>query len=141
MVIFFISTLAVSLVAMVILLAAKHYELTTGRVMFAGARPRMSAFFETTSRWGQKILPALAREQLERLIKLAMANVQRALAQIIVTFEHVLERVLRAVRERTEPAHPYREPSAFLREVADHKKHLLYKRGLKKSPPRDTLQG
>lgn len=139
MVILFTSALAVSVVAMIALLAAKRYELTTGRVIFAGLRPGMSVFFETTSRWGRKILPALVREQMERGVRLVVARIQLWLAETIVRLEHALESVLSTVRSHTEvPTN--REPSAFLREVADHKKHLLYKRGLKKSPPRDTLQ-
>ena len=142
MVLFFISTLGFSVFAMVALLAVKRYELASGRMMLAGVRPKTSAFFQTISQWGQKILPALARHYVERATRLVVTNVQLALAQSIVKFEHALESVLNAVRERTDHAHPDREPSAFLREVADHKKNLLYKKGLlKKSHPRDTLQG
>lgn len=141
MVLFFTCTLGVSVLAMIALLAVKRYELATGKMVFSGVRPGMNVFFETASRWGQKILPALARQYIERVVRLMLTRLQLALAHGVVAFEHTLERVLSAVRRRTEGEHPHHEPSAFLREVADHKKNLLYKKGLKKSPPHDTLQG
>lgn len=141
MVLFFTAMLGVSLSAMMILLLLKRYELVSGRMMFSSARPGMNVFFEKVSQWGRKILPTLVRQYVERLAQLALTKLQLALAQIIVAFEHSLEKVLSAVREKTEPVHLDREPSVFLREVADHKKNLLYKKGLKKHPPRDTVQG
>jgi hypothetical protein len=141
MVFFFITTLGISVLGMIALLTVKRYELVTGKLLFAGARPKVGAFFQTTSRWGRQILPALAQRQIERAWRFSLTQTHRAAAYSVVTFEHALERVLSAVRERTGDVHTSGEPSAFLREVADHKKHLLYKKGLKKSPPRDTLPG
>jgi hypothetical protein len=135
MVFFFISALGISLIAMVTLLAVKRYELASGRMLFAGVRPKTSAFFQIILQWGQKILPALALRYIERVWMLLRTKTQRAIAYSIVTFERTLESTLSAVRERTQGAHPDLEPSAFLREVADHKKSLL-----KDSHSRDNLQ-
>lgn len=145
MVLFFTTTLALSIVAMVLLLTLKRYELATGRVVFAGARPALNSFFHTVLWFGQQVLPELARNQIERGWNVLLAGVQRAIAYTIVSVEHVLERILHTVRERTQSVRPSGEPSAFLREVADHKKTLLYKKGLKKPilkepAPRDTVQ-
>jgi len=134
MVLFFTCTLLISLFAMAALLLAKRYELSTGRVIFASMRPGMNSFFHRLSVWSQKILPALARGYIERGAKIALTRLQLGLAHIIVVLERTLENVLSAVRERTEELHAG-EPSAFLREVADHKKNLL-----KKSRPRDTVR-
>jgi hypothetical protein len=146
MVLFFTSTLCLSVLAMVALLAVKRYELVSGRVLFSGVRPAVNSFFGQVSQWGQKILPELLRHYMERAAQFVLKKTQLGVAQIIVTFEHALESVLSAVRERTEDLHPSREPSAFLREVADHKKNLLYKKRslkkpkLKNTETRDTVQ-
>ena len=132
MVLFFIVTLVFSLCAMILLLAVKRYELSTGRVVFASLRPSTSSFFEKLSRWGRKILPSLARSYIERAMNSALTKIQLWLAKTILALEHVLERVLHAVRERTGEMNIDREPSAFLREVADHKKNLSYKKDVKK---------
>lgn len=144
MVLFFTTTLAISIVAMILLLILKRYELATGRMVFAGARPALNSFFHTVMWFGQQVLPELARNQIERGWNVVLTGIQRAIAYSIVSIEHVLERILHTVRERTQSVRPG-EPSAFLREVADHKKTLLYKKGLKKQPlkepaPRDTVQ-
>ncbi|MDO8548165.1 MAG: hypothetical protein Q7R71_00635 [bacterium] len=140
MVLFFTATLGVSVIAMILLLAVKRFELVSGRMVFAGTRPKLSAFFERLSLWSQKILPALARQHIERLGRAAVIKLQVTIAHSVVTFEHTLERVLHTVREKTGGISVNREPSAFLREIADHKKNLLYKKGLKKLPPRDSVQ-
>lgn len=145
MVLFFISTLGLSVAAMAALLALKHYELASGKVVFAGMRPAMSAFSKKTLHWGQQILPALAQELIEKAWKFVLTQTHRAVAYSAIIFERALERVLRSVREWTESTHPSQEPSAFLREVADHKKNLLYKKGLKKNvlkdpTPHDSVQ-
>ncbi len=126
MVLFFTITLAVSVLAMILLLTIKRYELSTGRVVFAGIRPRVGTFFERLSRLSRNILPALVRQYLERMMRLVLVTLQLWIAKVILTLEHLLERVLTAVREKTGEVHITREPSAFLREVADYKKNLSY---------------
>ncbi len=132
MVFFFTVTLVLSLCAMALLLAVKRYELTTGRVMLASMRPGASSFFEKLSQWGRKILPSLVRQYVERAVQIVLTKLQLWLAKIILSLEHSLERVLHTVRERTGDGDVDREPSAFLREVADHKKNLSYKKDVKK---------
>ena len=132
MVLFFTATLGFSMLAMILLLVVKRYELVSGRVVFAGARPGLNSFFETISRWTHGTLPSLLRQYIERLVRFVLTKLQLLLAQVILMLEHGLERILHAVRERTGDQYVDREPSAFLREVADHKKNLLYKKGLKK---------
>ena len=132
---FFVTTLVLSLLGMVGLLTVKRYELTSGKLIFAGVRPGASTFFERTLRWGEKILPHLVKQQAERASRYVVRTLQLALAHSIVWLERTLEQVLSAMRERTENVDLHNEPSAFLREVADHKKNLL-----KKTRARDTVQ-
>lgn len=136
MVLFFTVTLLVSVAGMILLIAIKRFEVASGRIMLSGVRPRLNSFFARLSWWGNKMLPALARQQVERIARLALARTQLAIAHAVVYVEHLLERVLNAVRSRTEGQYMEQEPSAFLREVADHKKTLLHKkRSSKKQTP------
>lgn len=69
------------------------------------------------------VLPSLVRQHAEQAVSATLARLQVVLAHAIIWLERTLERVLSAVREKTEE-YVDREPSAFLREVADHKKNL-----------------
>jgi hypothetical protein len=125
MVLFFTIALVISLVGMLSMLSLKRYEITTGRVVFSGLRPIVSTLLSNTLVWLQKILPMLLQNLFVRGISAARTLVHRLVAQSILAFEYVLESVLHTVREKTAPQRHVGEVSAFLREVADHKKKLL----------------
>jgi hypothetical protein len=124
MVLFFIITLGLSILGMAALLGFKRYELATGRVFLAVARPHIASSLERGVQWVGHTLPAQAAE-LARVegAKLRMW-LHVTLARAVLSLEHTLERVLHVVREKTEPDRPVGEASAFLREVANHKKKL-----------------
>lgn len=124
MVVFFIITLGLSIVGMLALLGFKRYELASGRVFFSAVRPRVVSSLERGVRLVGETLPARARE----LARVEGAKLRTRLhvlfARAVLFIEHMLERILHVVRENTEPERVVGEASAFLREVANHKKKL-----------------
>ena len=124
MVFVFAAGLIVSILGMAGLLGVKRYELASGHVIFASARPAVSQFFKGTLWWFEKELPALVRRYMLRTVRFCKVVLQRLLARSILWVEHTLERVLHTVREKTANTRTPGEASAFLREVAEHKKNL-----------------
>jgi len=127
MALFFTITLALSVAGMLFLLAFKRYELSSGTVIFARGRPAISNFFRQTLWWVEKVLPTLMRAYSRRIMRWCKAALQRAIARSILWVEHTLEKILRSVREKTEAPRTPGEASAFLREVAEHKRKLSHR--------------
>lgn len=125
MVPFFTVLLAISIVGLVSLLAIKRWELRTGNMLMAGARPRVSAASQHTLTWFERVLPRLIQELLRRGVNKTSVLVHRAAAYSLLWAEHTLERVLRALRGVTEQPRSNKEASAFLREIAEHKRQLV----------------
>ena len=126
MVLFFIALLGISIVGMSAVLYLKRYELTTGKVFLAGARPRTHSFFHTLFVLVERVLPALLREQGAKAADWSVSFAHYATAKGVLFVEHSLEQVLHTVRQKTAPERVISgEVSPFLREVADHKKQLL----------------
>jgi hypothetical protein len=124
MVLFFMVMLGVSILGMVALLSFKRYELASGRVILASARPAIGTFCKHALWWVETVLPALVRVYTRRTIRYCKVTLQRAIARGILWVEHTLEQVLHTVREQTEASRVPGEASAFLREVAEHKRKL-----------------
>lgn len=124
MVTFFTVTLAVSIVGMISLLMLKRYELNSGRVFLGSARPAVGNFFHRWLSWFEYVLPGLVRVGARTLYN----TVRRVLhvwgARVVVKLEQGLEQALKRVRRTTVVPKRTRETSAFLREVAEHKKKL-----------------
>jgi hypothetical protein len=127
MVLFFTVLLGISLVGMGGLLALKRFEMTTGKVVLEDARPSIGAFFYSILVWVERDLPNLLHYLTGQGLKSGKKLIQRWLAQALLVLEHTLERVLRTLRSTTTPQASMGsgEVSAFLREVAEHKKKLL----------------
>jgi hypothetical protein len=123
-VIFFTVTLGVSIAGMILLLVLKRYELNSGRVLLGSARPAVGHFFHRTLSWFEYVLPGLARVGARRLYATARRVLHVWAARFVVKVEQGLEQALRRVRGTTAAPQPGRETSAFLREVAEHKKKL-----------------
>ena len=124
MVLFFSITLAVSIVGITVLLLMKKIELTTGRVIFASARPRVNNFFHALLLFIELGIPFLVRVGAKRAWNATRFMILRLLARAILWLEHLLQELLKTVREKTHPAHVRGEASAFLREVGEYKKQL-----------------
>lgn len=118
-------TLAISIVGMISLLLLKRYELNSGRIFLGSARPAVGAFFHRKLMWIEYALPGLMRSGVRALYANLRILAHRAVAWVVVKVEQGLERALHNVRHKTTLA-PRRgeETSAFLREVAEHKKKL-----------------
>ncbi len=124
MVLDLIILLIVSIAGMLALISAKRYELVTGNLIFASARPRLAKFSNRMVFLFGTAVPLYIRWQLGRLYRVATSWVHRVTARVVVKVEHWLENILKNVREKTAPNRQPGEASAFLREVAEHKKKL-----------------
>jgi hypothetical protein len=109
---------------MVSLLALKRYELNSGRVLLGSARPAVGNFFHRGLSWFEYVLPGLVRVGARTLYATARRVLHAWAARIVVKAEQVLEQALRRVRRTTVVPGQGRETSAFLRQVAEHKKKL-----------------
>jgi hypothetical protein len=124
MALFFTITLAISILGVCGVLWGKHWELTTGQVLLGSVRPRIDRFFQIVLFWIERVLPLLVRVYSRRAAAAALVALHRAFAWMVLEFERLLERTLHTVRHTTDAKRG--EASAFLREVAEHKKRLLH---------------
>ena len=125
MVLFFGVGLLVSIVGLVALFMIKRWELQTGNMVFATTRPRIGAWAHATLLWIERVLPALTMHYSKHAGKTAERLLHHGAAQALLAVEHGLERVLNTLRGVTEQPRSDKEASAFLREVAEHKRKLL----------------
>ena len=119
MITFFIGSLVFSCTGIVLLLTLKRYEMTTGRVMGSGLRPRVSNFFHMISLWIERILPTLVRMYSKILTRAFLSSVHKVTALAVVRVEHTLERTLHTLRHTTDVRRGMSEASVFLREVSE----------------------
>lgn len=124
MVTFFTITLAISIAGIAALMTLKQIELSTGMVILGRIRPQVNRFFHACLIVVERVLPALARESIARLLGNLRAALQKQLARGILWFEALLRGTLRTIREKTHPQHHRGEASAFLKEVGEYKKQL-----------------
>ncbi len=129
---FFSVTLAVSVVALVMLIVLKRYEMATGHMILGGLRPTIDRFFHPVLAVVEKGLPRMVGTLVMRTFRSVRTHTQRMLARAILLCEHYLERVLHLVRST---AHVPRGEAAsqFLQEVAAHKQKLLKKSAKKRA--------
>jgi len=120
----FTALLCLSIVGMLSLLLMKRYELNSGRIFLASARPAIGDFFHRKMMWIEFVLPGLLRVGIKRLFAALQRLLHVWLAFVVVKVEQGLERALRHVRHTTTAPKRGQETSAFFREVAEHKKKL-----------------
>jgi hypothetical protein len=125
MVLFFTVLLVISIVGLVSLLVIKRWELRTGNLLLAGARPHVSVASQNVLVWFERVLPHLMVLLVRRGVHLTRVLAHRGAAHSLVWAEHTLERVLGALRGMTEQPRSNKEASAFLREIAEHKRQLV----------------
>lgn len=132
---FFSLTLAVSLVGLIILIALKSYELSTGRVFLGGLRPKIGNFFHRVLLIIERGVPGLAHVLTRRALHAGRVRVSGMFARAILFFEKHLENILHVVRQKSQaPRSGNGATSQFLQEVAAHKQKLL-----KRAPSRRMI--
>ena len=124
MVFLFIAGLVISIVGLVTLLYVKHWELSTGRLVAVKARPHVNRASKNTFMFFEHVVPALVRVYGRRGWRIVLASIHRTSAWVVLRAEHFLEYTLHSLRHSTDVRHGAGEASAFLRQVAEHKKKL-----------------
>lgn len=110
---------------MISLLVLKRYELSSGRVLLGSARPAVGNFFYRGLSWLEYVLPGLVRVGIRTLYTASRRVWHAWAARAVVAVEQGLEHALRHVRRSTAGPRPgSQQSSAFLRQVAEHKKKL-----------------
>ena len=125
MILFLTATLLISIAGMSALLTLKYFETTTGRVVLGAARPGVGAFFHRTLVWIEQDFPARLSLIVSRGVVFGKKFLHYGIARSILAAERALEWVLGLLRYTTAPTAGMGEASAFLREVAEHKRKLL----------------
>jgi hypothetical protein len=134
MVLFFCATLLLSILGLASLLYIKRWELRTGRMLLSGVRPALGGLSHKSLHWVERGLPVLATTYARRGVRAAHAALHRGAAWGLLLAERGLEYILEALRGVTEhPPKSNKEASVFLREVAEHKRQLLYSKEPEKS--------
>ena len=128
MVLFFCATLLISILGIVCLLWVKRWELRTGNMVLAGVRPHVGQVSRGFLVWVERVLPHLISAYIRRSARTAESVMHHAAARGLLSAEHGLEHILRSLRGVTERPRANREASVFLREVAEHKRKLLYRK-------------
>lgn len=125
MIFFLTSTLLLSSLGIVSLLTLKRYETRTGHLVLAGVRPKVGGVLQTIVLFVEHILPALVRHTIASGWRALRDVLKRLLARGILLFELVLHRMLTYIHDVMQPPQGGGQASAFLREVAEHKRKLL----------------
>ena len=132
MVVFLTVLLYVSLAGLACVLYAKHWEESNGKLMMSRVRPKAGEVLGVGLNFVERRAPALLRDAASRAYAAARTLVHRSTAWAVLQVEQMLEKTLHTLRHTT-AARSEGEASAFLREVAEHKKSLIEKSGEKKN--------
>ena len=123
MVVFLTALLCISLAGLACVLYAKHWEQTNGKLMMSRVRPKAGEVLGVGLNFVERRAPALLRDAASRAYAAARTLVHRSTAWAVLQVEQMLEKTLHTLRHTT-AARSEGEASAFLREVAEHKKSL-----------------
>ena len=113
MVLFFITTLCVSVVGIMSLLYLKHWELSTGRLVAVKARPHVRRASKNTLVFFEQIVPTLVRVYSRRAWRTLLALFHFASAWVVLQAEHLLEYTLHSLRRSTDVRHVRGEAAFF----------------------------
>jgi len=101
-------------------------------MLLAGVRPQVGNVSRNFLVWVERVLPHLISVYAKKGARAAESTMHHAAARGLLAAEHGLERVLLRLRGVTEQPRANREASVFLREVAEHKRKLLYRKKVEK---------
>lgn len=127
MALFFTITLLVSAASLFVLIGLKRFEMRRGKVVFARVRPFVMGVLYALLRFIEHILPSLMRRVLYKGWVAVRRFASVTLARTVLFFEQRLVQVLELMHYKMQPRHGTGEVSAFLKEVAEHKRKLLRK--------------
>ncbi|HEX8994121.1 MAG TPA: hypothetical protein VF803_02615 [Candidatus Paceibacterota bacterium] len=146
MVLILTSVLILSILGMAALLYVKHWELSTGKVLFGNARPHIADVSHRALVVVEHTIPGAARSLISEMKVWVRTGARAAIARAWFAIEHALERALHFLRNAV--AHQHHDTtesrgsaSAFLREVAEHKRHLMRRRYKEELKARQDLLG
>lgn len=125
MVLFFVCTLLLSIAGMAALLTIKRWELETGNMLFGGIRPKVGRKAHALLVWVESVLPLIVLNYSRRTGHRVQETLHRKVAQGLIATEQGLENLLKQLRGVTEHPKSSKQASAFLREVAEHKRQLV----------------
>jgi hypothetical protein len=117
-------TLLVSALGLIVLLVLKRYEMKRGKLLLARIRPGAGGVAYRAVMFVESVLPALVVGGVQGLFLGVRALARRVMARTIVLFERVLHRMLAFMHDMTRPPSGGGPASAFLQEVAEHKRAL-----------------
>ncbi len=132
MVVFLTVLLCVSLSGLACILYAKRWEEMNGKLMMSKVRPKAGEVLGVGLNFVEHHAPALLRSTASRGYAAARVLLHRGVAWGMLQVERVLEKTLHTLRHTTQMRGDG-EASAFLREVAEHKK-MLQERSSDKKP-------
>ncbi|HVV15294.1 MAG TPA: hypothetical protein VHD55_02775 [Candidatus Paceibacterota bacterium] len=117
-------TLVVSASGLILMLALKCYEMRRGRLILASVRPKVGGAAHNAVMFIESVLPALFLRGARGLVAGARGLARRIVARSIVLFERLLHKMLVFMHDMTRPPQAGGPASAFLQEVAEHKRAL-----------------
>lgn len=136
MVIFLTAVLVLSCLAMAGLLYVKHWELNTGHTLFAEQRPKAAQVLHAGVIIIERVIPAAIEKGAAEFSVWLRGSARTGLARALAASERALEQALHVLRHKTVPPPTAGgEASAFLREVAEHKKKFLQRSEEKRNIP------
>lgn len=123
MVVFLTVLLCVSLSGLACVLYAKHWEEMHGKLMMSKVRPKAGEVLGAGLNFVERRAPALLRNTAAAGYAAARVLMHRSAAWSLLHLERMLEKTLHTLRHTTDKAGGG-EASAFLRDIAEHKKML-----------------
>jgi len=123
MVVFLTTLLCVSLAGLSCVLYVKHWEQSSGKLMMSRVRPKAGEVLGVGLNFVERRAPTLVRTAALRGYAVARVLAHRGTAWAVLQAERLLEKTLHTLRHTTAVRNEG-EASAFLREVAEHKKLL-----------------
>ena len=123
MVLFLIIILYVSMAGIGAILYTKHWETAHNKLMMSRARTKAGEALGAGLNLVEKRAPELVRGAALRGYAAARLLLHKGVAWSVLQVERMLEKTLHTLRHTTQPRSEG-EASAFLREVAEHKKML-----------------
>ena len=130
-----------SSVGMFLLLYAKHWELTTGKLIFASARPSLSRVSSRVLMALERHMPLMLRNASRSIGLWLRTRARDALARALLSVEHSLESLLHHLKHSLSPAKGAAgaASSAFLREVAEQKHRLTRVARVRREPASESI--